>query len=198
MKDWFEAHSLESPTYRQIMELVHKTDLKGMVLDLLPPNLRHSQFIKSLVQEINHSYVKFYMPKYAIPINGAIECLLNLIKFDYKIAFITNATRLMMNQFFQMFNLYGIVDVAISADDVNKPKPHPSGLLGALRLINVEPEKAVFVGDTITDILTAKSANVVSIGVLSGIGKREDMEKVGADYIIESVASLLKRKNLGL
>lgn len=190
VKDQFETYSLRPPTYQQVMEQVHRTDLRGMVLSLLPPNLKDPQLVKSLAKQINDFYVKFYMPKYVFMIDGAIECLLNLKRHGFKIGFVTNATRLMMNKFLQMFGLYGIADVAISADDVSKPKPHPMGILKVFNQLNIEPEDALFIGDSTTDMLTGKSAGVPSVGVLSGVGKKEDLQEAGAHIVIKSVASL--------
>ncbi|KAF5398936.1 hypothetical protein PHET_08041 [Paragonimus heterotremus] len=45
-------------------------------------------------------------------------------------------------------------------------------------MLNVEPEQAVMVGDTATDMLFAKNGKFgMAIGVLSGVGKRENLEE---------------------
>ena len=47
-------------------------------------------------------------------------------------------------------------------------KPHPDHLTGAIRMAGGDPGAAVMVGDSETDILTARSARVPVIGVPFG------------------------------
>lgn len=55
---------------------------------------------------------------------------------------------------------------------------------------NIAPTKAVMIGDREHDITGAKEAGIDSIGVLFGYGSRDELEKAGADKIVESVAEL--------
>lgn len=55
---------------------------------------------------------------------------------------------------------------------------------------NIDPTKAVMIGDREHDIIGAKEAGMDSIGVLFGYGGRDELEKAGADKIVESVAEL--------
>jgi len=48
-------------------------------------------------------------------------------------------------------------------------------------------DKVVMVGDRKYDILGAKAVGIASIGVLYGFGSKEELEKVGADYIAATV-----------
>ena len=157
---------------------------------LLPPQFRDERFVKSVVVEINETYTNYYLPTYARLIDGVDELIPSLKAEGYRVAIVTNATRAMLDWFLQNFSLDELVDTAISADDV-KPKPDPSGTLEILSQFEVEPEYAVFVGDSITDIHTGKDAGTKTIGVLSGVGSREELERAKADLILKSVKSLL-------
>lgn len=46
------------------------------------------------------------------------------------------------------------------------------------------------IGDRNYDIIGAKENNLKSIGVTYGFGTREELEKAGADYIVENVEEL--------
>lgn len=46
------------------------------------------------------------------------------------------------------------------------------------------------VGDRKHDIIGAKENNIDSIGVLYGYGDREELEKAGANYIVNDIAGL--------
>lgn len=75
----------------------------------------------------------------------------------------------------------------------------PSGELikEAAKLWNIEPSEIAVVGDTPNDMRFAHNGNALGIAVLSGVGKKEDLQPV-ADEIIASVdhlTALLKRIN---
>lgn len=76
------------------------------------------------------------------------------------------------------------------ADDGSLPLK-PDGRLGELaaRQWNLRPEELVIVGDTPNDMRFAHNCGAFALGVLSGTGRREDMED-SADDLIESVAEL--------
>jgi len=60
-------------------------------------------------------------------------------------------------------------------------------------LDNIRPKKnmsAVIIGDREHDIIGAKEAGIYSIGVTYGYGLREELELAGADFIVDSIASL--------
>lgn len=48
----------------------------------------------------------------------------------------------------------------------------------------------VMVGDREHDVIGAKENNIDVIGVLYGYGDRAELEKAGADYIVENVENL--------
>lgn len=50
----------------------------------------------------------------------------------------------------------------------------------------IQPKQIIVVGDTPNDMRFAKNAGAIAVGVLSGTGRRKDLEQV-ADYIIDSV-----------
>ena len=50
--------------------------------------------------------------------------------------------------------------------------------------------RTVMVGDRCHDVIGGKGAGVVTVGVLFGYGRREDLESYGADYIAETVEDL--------
>ena len=50
---------------------------------------------------------------------------------------------------------------------------------------------AVMIGDREHDVLGAKQVGMDSIGVLFGYGDRDEHEKAGATYIVQSVQEIL-------
>jgi len=81
-------------------------------------------------------------------------------------------------------------DVLIGCDNVKKRKPNPEPVVKACRLLKVKPEECIFFGDHPFDMQAAKSAGCTAVGVLTGWGKRNNLKKAGADFIIKDLRSL--------
>jgi putative hydrolase of the HAD superfamily len=65
-----------------------------------------------------------------------------------KVGLISNSHRCLAS-FQQHFELHGLITAAVSSSDHGFLKPHPSIFEAALRLVGVQPEQAVMVGDSL-------------------------------------------------
>jgi HAD superfamily hydrolase (TIGR01509 family) len=79
----------------------------------------------------------------------------------------------------------------ITREDGFKLKPAPDGILECLRHMNVDPGRAITVGDTPMDIRAGKASGTLTIAVLSGIGTREQLEAENPTFIIKSATQIL-------
>lgn len=66
----------------------------------------------------------------------------------------------------------GDFDVLVLDDDVDAPKPDPHGIRIALDAMKVEPARAIYVGDTVSDMVAAREAGVRPVAALWGHGER--------------------------
>lgn len=71
-------------------------------------------------------------------------------------------------------------------------KPHPAGALDIANKFQIEPQDIYFVGDTSTDMKTAKNANMVAVGVSWGFRTVQELQESGADFIITTPNKLLE------
>ena len=60
--------------------------------------------------------------------------------------------------------------------DVERPKPYPDMILKASEFLKVPIERMVFVGDTTSDMIAAKSAGCQFIGIKIGDKKVEGIK----------------------
>ncbi|HEX7091285.1 MAG TPA: HAD family hydrolase [Longimicrobiales bacterium] len=84
----------------------------------------------------------------------------------------------------------GPFDVVVLDDDVSAPKPDPEGILLALQHLRAEPERALYVGDSIGDVLAARAAGVRPAAVLWS--KREEERDSFAERARNEGALLLR------
>jgi phosphoglycolate phosphatase-like HAD superfamily hydrolase len=78
----------------------------------------------------------------------------------------------------------------LARDQVKYPKPDERHLLEVIEAIGTSPEKVVYIGDTITDLLSARDANVTFIGFPGNELSKQRMMELGANYIINSLEEL--------
>jgi phosphoglycolate phosphatase-like HAD superfamily hydrolase len=62
--------------------------------------------------------------------------------------------------------------------------------------MKVEPSHAITIGDTPLDIRAGKAAGTLTIGVLSGIGTRAQLEAEKPTAIIKDISEVLSLLNL--
>ena len=80
----------------------------------------------------------------------------------------------------------------ITRDQVKFAKPDPDLFLAAAASLNVPIETATVVGDSVWDMLAARRARALGIGLLSGGYGTEELERAGAYRVFEDPADLLK------
>ena len=79
----------------------------------------------------------------------------------------------------------------ITRDMVARAKPDPDLFLAAAERLGVPIEQSVVVGDSIWDLLAARRARALSVGLLSGGYGQEELERAGAYRVYEDPADLL-------
>lgn len=76
--------------------------------------------------------------------------------------------------------------------DVEKPKPDPEAILVCLERLKVSAAGSVYVGDAPADIQAGKAAGVITVAVLTGVGKREELAELHPAYILPDISHLLR------
>lgn len=75
-------------------------------------------------------------------------------------------------------------EVVGQKDGVIPKKPDPTGARLILERWGMAPEEVLYVGDTSTDMTTAKNADLFSIGVTWGFRPEEELKATGAKRIV--------------
>ncbi len=96
------------------------------------------------------------------------------------------ATREMCRRYFP-----GCVDAAIGDNPDRKKKPEPDNVYEALKQLDADKDKTVYVGDSDVDVVTAKNAGLACVGVTWGYRTRETLAEAGADYLIDDPDELM-------
>lgn len=142
-------------------------------------------FLISEYRRINKKYFQKEITLYP----NALDTLKTLSE-NHILAIFSNRIRSLIDVALKSTGIYRYFDYILGVDNVEKPKPYPDGVKKILK--KYKQKNAVYVGDTITDIQTAKNANIISVGVTWSLTTAEEFKKVNADYIASNFKELLE------
>jgi HAD superfamily hydrolase (TIGR01509 family) len=81
--------------------------------------------------------------------------------------------------------------VVVDRSDVERAKPEPDLFLACQSRLNVRPEECYVVGDAVWDLLAARRAGMLGVGLLSGGYGEEELARAGAYRVYHDPAQLL-------
>jgi len=108
-----------------------------------------------------------------------------------KLAIVTNKPYKFIEPILKKLDI-DMFDLYIGADSLDEKKPSPKPLLYVCKKFNINPKNAIMIGDSKNDIISAKNANIESVGVTWGYNYGESIEKYNPDYIIDDMQKLLE------
>jgi HAD superfamily hydrolase (TIGR01509 family) len=128
--------------------------------------------------------------KTVVPLPGAIELLATLSREGVAWAIATSAARRFTESSLAALNVPDGVPV-VTHDEVAHAKPNPDLFLAAARALDVPTEQTFVVGDSLWDILAARRAGTLGVGLLSGGYGHAELVESGAYRVYEDPADLL-------
>jgi HAD superfamily hydrolase (TIGR01509 family) len=124
------------------------------------------------------------------PLPGARELLATLTEQGVKWAIATSGLHAAAGSALDMLGLPADTPL-VTRDQVRHAKPDPDLFLAAAERIGVDIRSTVVVGDSIWDLLAARRADALGVGLLSGGYGREELERAGAYRVYSDPADLL-------
>lgn len=93
-----------------------------------------------------------------------------------RIGIVTTKYHYRIDQILDKFQMAGLVDVIVGAEDVKAEKPSPEGLLYAIGQLGADRKEVLYTGDSVVDAKTAAGAGVDFAAVLTGTTPPRDFE----------------------
>jgi phosphoglycolate phosphatase-like HAD superfamily hydrolase len=93
----------------------------------------------------------------------------------------------------ELLRAEGILDrfeTVILGGDVSRGKPDPEGIRKGLRLLDIQPGQALYVGDTPIDIQASHAAGVRAVSVLTGAADSALLSAYGPERLVSSLVRL--------
>jgi HAD superfamily hydrolase (TIGR01509 family) len=123
------------------------------------------------------------------PLPGAVKLLHDLGKAGVPYGIATSGRRPEIDASLEALRVPPQV-VVIERGDVARAKPEPDLFLACQQRMGVRPEECFVVGDAVWDLLAARRANMLSIGLLSGGYGEDELQRGGAYRVYRDAAEL--------
>lgn len=124
------------------------------------------------------------------PLPGAVELMAFLAKNGVPHAIATSGYRQSAEVVVRSLGISSSIPL-VTRDQVSHAKPDPDLFLAAAERLGVPIEHSIVVGDSIWDLLAARRARALGIGLLSGGYGEEELERAGAYRVYADPADLM-------
>lgn len=162
--------------------------VKKLMERAIPGGLENEKFDKTY-EDFRHHYMMHNLDT-TQPYPGVMEMLEELKARGKNIAVVSNkfyaATQALCRHFFG-----DLVDVAIGEREDIRKKPAPDTVIEAMRQLHVTNKKAVYIGDSDVDVMTAENSGMPCISVLWGFRDLDFLIAHDATIFVSSPLQLL-------
>ena len=123
------------------------------------------------------------------PLPGAVELMRFLQERKLKFGIATSGRRPEIDASLDALGIGPDVPI-VQRTDVARAKPEPDLFFACQRKLGVEPRDCYVIGDAVWDLLAARRAGMLSIGVLTGGYGEDELAKAGAYRVYRDAAEL--------
>ena len=179
----FTEMGLQIPSWR-----IHRCigmDATALIDELTPGEVDAFDRLKAL-------HARFYAETKDLirPLPGATELLETVADLGLQVVLATSAPDDELLLLLKVLDRDDIISAITSSGDVEKAKPAPDIVCVALHRAGVEPDRAVFVGDTVWDVAAAAGAGVECLCLRSGGISQAELEYAGATAVFDDPRDL--------
>lgn len=163
---------------------------RPLIRRALPDDLVISEEELEKIYAVMHENYFRYQNQLAKVYDGMEEVLQTLKARGIRTAIVTNkphdAAEEILHRYFE-----GLIELSQGAQDGIPTKPHPALCEKVLAEFQLKPEECIYVGDSDTDIDTAKNAGMLPVSVTWGFRRRDFLIEHGAEHFADTPAELL-------
>ncbi len=185
-----EARELPTHTNDEYCTFVGN-GIQKLVERALPEKLRTEEY----VAQVKAEFVEVYTQNIAVhtePYKHIVELVKRLKSNDVTLAVASNKFQKGVEKLVAHY-FEGIHFAAVLGQRPNVPlKPSPQIVRDILQITSFTPDKALYIGDSATDMQTATAAGIDSVGVTWGFRTREELEQCGAKHIVDDPLQILE------
>lgn len=187
----FVHHDIAEPSYDATKAII------GISLDSAIARIMGQEHVDERVAAMTFHYKSIYgdvraLPGFSEPLYYGIDAMIEALaaRDALTMGAVTGKSRRGLDLIVDAHGFGTHFQVSRTADDCPS-KPHPAMVLECCRECGIEPAATVVIGDAIYDMMMAKAAGAMAIGVSWGYGGVDALKAAGADAIVYSPAEIL-------
>ena len=123
------------------------------------------------------------------PLPGAVDLLATLREAGERHGIATSGRRPEIDRSLEALNVPAET-VVVERGDVPRAKPEPDLFVECARRLGADPADCFVVGDAVWDLLAARRAHMLSVGLLTGGYGADELARVGAYRVYRDAAEL--------
>ncbi len=160
----------------EITRAMHEDRFDGLStskkLEMLTKEVGLPQHLHGMINRIKQDRTLRIAASNCFPNMGHQVLISKLKKQGFKVGVVTNSIRQTTEFMLTYAGLIELLDVVITNQDVNKPKPNPDGYQLAMQKLHVRPSETLIVEDSPYGIAAGKAsgAKVVEVNSVSDVG----------------------------
>jgi AHBA synthesis associated protein len=149
--------------------------------------------IMGLPAEMEEPFVResYRLSHRVVLFDGVRELVTTLRDSGYGLAVATGKSGPRARALLGELGIVGLFDQVIGSDEIARPKPAPDIVLRALALLDTPSERALMIGDAVTDIESAHGAGVLAVAALWGEADEAELLAAGPDAVLRRPGELL-------
>ena len=181
-------HGLPLRTVDEVRQFVGN-GIRNLIARAVPAGT--SQEIQEAVFADFNLYYKEYCADNTQPYPGILPLLAELRKQGCQTAIVSNKADYAVQELAQQY-FPNMLDAACGERQGIARKPEPDMLLAIMEQLHADKNSTIYVGDSDTDLLTAKNTGVPCIGACWGFRGRQFLIDHGAQLLAEKASDILQ------
>ncbi|HZT19835.1 MAG TPA: HAD family hydrolase [Dongiaceae bacterium] len=165
----------------------------GLFANALLREMDHA-IAPDLIQRLRRSHAEAFQRhgRSVTPLPGARELLAKLTELGVPWAIATSGRMETAAGLIEMLSVDPAKVPVVTRDQVRYAKPDPDLFVTAAQRLGVDIHDSMVVGDSVWDLLAARRARALGVGLLSGGYGEEELERAGAYRVYQDPADLLR------
>lgn len=164
--------------------------VKTLFQRALPEAARSDELVEACVASFRDVYDRRWNVK-TRPFEGISELLDGLVERGVKMAVLSNKPHHFTRKCVAEYLAPWPLDPVLGQREGIPLKPNPAAALEVAGQLKIAPREFLYLGDTGTDMLTARSAGMRPVGALWGFRPEQELRQAGADLLIRAPREML-------
>jgi phosphoglycolate phosphatase len=188
LKECFKSFGREIFPFSDLKNYL-KADLEATLAQFFTPE----EILKG-IPVMRKRYEEVYLDKTHF-LDGAQEVLKTLYSYGIILGIASNKYGRFSRGALRHLGVSDYFKSVIGAGDVLRNKPFPDMIHTVLKEMNLSPERAIFVGDTLTDIQTGKQAGIDVYALSTGLYSKKELSRGKPKRLLRNLQELVRLTN---